>query len=241
MNYVFINVGSFKTDNCASNEQPNMTPSSLCSLQTFPPTSHSALLNRHRKPAHDITAGVRRRAPYVVCAERKSSRASTRTADDYHATLKALKSKGRFPRKSLGQVSVFFCFVCFMRKFGMTHYVEVLQDFIFPFFWDIFMKIEWGCFVEVFHRTEGGYVPGMVGFTWILRCSTERSSFASSVIFCCCLEWFIWVLHWGLLSNSWWWVRNWVLWAWFEMNLLLKYFAHFWCWCNCSIICWMLT
>ncbi|KAK7374204.1 hypothetical protein VNO80_07631 [Phaseolus coccineus] len=77
-----------------------MNPSSLCSLQTFPPISHSALLNRHCKPAYDSTARVRRRA--VVCAER-SSRASTRSADDYYATLKALKSKGRFPRKSLGQ------------------------------------------------------------------------------------------------------------------------------------------
>ena len=110
INYVFINVGSLKTDNCASKEQPIMNPSSLCSLQTFPPISHSALLNRHRKPAHDSTAGVRRRAPYVVCSE-ESSRASTRSADDYYATLKALKSKGRFPRKSLGQVSFFFYFV----------------------------------------------------------------------------------------------------------------------------------
>ncbi|WVZ07609.1 hypothetical protein V8G54_020955 [Vigna mungo] len=79
-----------------------MNPCSLCSVQTFPPISHSALLYRHSKPAHDSTADVRRRAPYVVCAER-SSRASAPSADDYHATLKALKSKGRFPRKSLGQ------------------------------------------------------------------------------------------------------------------------------------------
>ncbi|XP_022635583.1 ribosomal RNA small subunit methyltransferase, chloroplastic isoform X2 [Vigna radiata var. radiata] len=79
-----------------------MNPSSLCSVQTFPPISQSALLYRHRKLAHDSTAGVRRRAPYLVCAER-SKGASMRSADDYHATLKALKSKGRFPRKSLGQ------------------------------------------------------------------------------------------------------------------------------------------
>ncbi|KAG4992747.1 hypothetical protein JHK87_026204 [Glycine soja] len=78
-----------------------MSPSSLCSLQASPPISH-ALLNRHHKPAHDSTAGVRNRTPYVVSSER-SSTASTRSADDYHATLKALNSKGRFPRKSLGQ------------------------------------------------------------------------------------------------------------------------------------------
>lgn len=30
--------------------------------------------------------------------------------DDYHATLKALNSKGRFPRKSLGQVSELYIF-----------------------------------------------------------------------------------------------------------------------------------
>ncbi|XP_020219349.1 ribosomal RNA small subunit methyltransferase, chloroplastic [Cajanus cajan] len=75
-----------------------MSPSSLCSLQTFPPISNA---QRH-KAAQDSTAGVRRRTPYVVCAER-SSKASTRSTDDYHATLKALNSKGRFPRKSLGQ------------------------------------------------------------------------------------------------------------------------------------------
>ncbi|KAK7394829.1 hypothetical protein VNO78_15369 [Psophocarpus tetragonolobus] len=79
-----------------------MCPSSLCSLQTFAPLSHPALLNRRQKSAHDGTGGVRRRTPYVVCGE-ISSRASTRSADDYHATLKALNSKGRFPRKSLGQ------------------------------------------------------------------------------------------------------------------------------------------
>jgi len=156
----FINVGSFETDNYRSNEQPNMNPSSLCSLQTFPPISHSALLYRHRKPAHDSTAGVRRRAPYVVCAER-SSRASTRSADDYHATLKALKSRGRFPRKSLGQVCIFFCFICFLRKFGMTHYVAVLQYFLFPFlryFYENCMGGWLGCFFEVCARDSWFYL-----------------------------------------------------------------------------------
>ncbi|KAK7340204.1 hypothetical protein VNO77_20901 [Canavalia gladiata] len=82
-----------------------MSPSSLCSLQTLPPISHVTALNRRQKlplSAHDSTAVVRRRTLYVNCAER-SSRTSTRSTDDYHATLRALNSKGRFPRKSLGQ------------------------------------------------------------------------------------------------------------------------------------------
>ncbi|KAH1155722.1 hypothetical protein GYH30_050825 [Glycine max] len=101
-----------------------MSPSSLCSLQTFPPISH-ALLNRHHKPAHDSTAGVRRRTPYVVCAE-KSSRASTRSADDYHATLKALNSKGRFPRKSLGQDKHMAALVS--ERFSSTGKLKVLTE-----------------------------------------------------------------------------------------------------------------
>ncbi|XP_027351626.1 ribosomal RNA small subunit methyltransferase, chloroplastic isoform X2 [Abrus precatorius] len=82
-----------------------MCSSSLCSLQTLPPISYATTLNRRQKlplPAHHSIAGARRRTLYVECAER-NSRSSTRSTDDYHATLKALNSKGRFPRKSLGQ------------------------------------------------------------------------------------------------------------------------------------------
>ncbi|KAK7295006.1 hypothetical protein RJT34_17909 [Clitoria ternatea] len=82
-----------------------MSPSSLCSLQTLPPISQTATFNRRQKlrlPAHDSIRGVRWRTLNVACGER-SSRASTRSSDDYHATLKALNSRGRFPRKSLGQ------------------------------------------------------------------------------------------------------------------------------------------
>ncbi|KAL5792497.1 hypothetical protein ACOSP7_001091 [Xanthoceras sorbifolium] len=45
-------------------------------------------------PVHSITTGARKRAIYMACARKQ---------DDYNATLKALNSRGRFPRKSLGQ------------------------------------------------------------------------------------------------------------------------------------------
>ncbi|KAK5783462.1 Ribosomal RNA small subunit methyltransferase A [Gossypium arboreum] len=50
-------------------------------------------------PAAKSSAGARNQPAslHVVCASRKGR------YDDYHATLKALNSKGRFPRKSLGQ------------------------------------------------------------------------------------------------------------------------------------------
>ncbi|KAB1214447.1 Ribosomal RNA small subunit methyltransferase A [Morella rubra] len=51
-------------------------------------------------PARNSAAGARRRilTPlYIACANR------SRGPDDYYATLKALNSKGRTPRKSLGQ------------------------------------------------------------------------------------------------------------------------------------------
>ncbi|XP_044494745.1 ribosomal RNA small subunit methyltransferase, chloroplastic isoform X2 [Mangifera indica] len=55
------------------------------------------LTNRHKSTlpaAYSGTCGAKKRAACIVCA---------RSQDDYHATLKALNSKGRFPRKSLGQ------------------------------------------------------------------------------------------------------------------------------------------
>ncbi|KAE8699752.1 hypothetical protein F3Y22_tig00110570pilonHSYRG00141 [Hibiscus syriacus] len=50
-------------------------------------------------PAANTSAGIRNQTTllHVACALRRSQN------DDYHATLKALNSKGRFPRKSLGQ------------------------------------------------------------------------------------------------------------------------------------------
>ncbi|KAJ4727031.1 rRNA adenine N(6)-methyltransferase [Melia azedarach] len=45
-------------------------------------------------PAYGSITSAKKRSACIVCA---------RSQDDYHATLKALNSKGRFPRKSLGQ------------------------------------------------------------------------------------------------------------------------------------------
>ncbi|PNY08453.1 ribosomal RNA small subunit methyltransferase A-like protein [Trifolium pratense] len=72
--------------------------SHLCYLQTLPPISHNATFNGRQNPP----LNERRRKLYVTCG-RGNNRASTPTKDDYHATLKALNSKGRIPRKSLGQ------------------------------------------------------------------------------------------------------------------------------------------
>ncbi|GLT66613.1 hypothetical protein SLA2020_389700 [Shorea laevis] len=72
-------------------------PLPLQSLPSIPPrrTLKAPL------PAHNSTAGARRRISpiplYVACAKRSPS------PDDYRATLRALNSKGRTPRKSLGQ------------------------------------------------------------------------------------------------------------------------------------------
>ncbi|KAJ1426846.1 S-adenosyl-L-methionine-dependent methyltransferase [Sesbania bispinosa] len=80
-----------------------MYPSVLCYLQTLPPISHAVTLKpRPKPPLPESTAGARRRTLYVACAG-GGSKGSTRSTDDYHATLRALNSKGRFPRKSLGQ------------------------------------------------------------------------------------------------------------------------------------------
>ncbi|XP_019464969.1 PREDICTED: ribosomal RNA small subunit methyltransferase, chloroplastic [Lupinus angustifolius] len=74
---------------------------SFSNLQTLPPIS-----SNHRpkppSPAFVGPAGSRRRMLYICCAE-GGSRVKRTSTDDYHGTLKALNSKGRFPRKSLGQ------------------------------------------------------------------------------------------------------------------------------------------
>ncbi|EXB45092.1 Ribosomal RNA small subunit methyltransferase A [Morus notabilis] len=76
-------------------------------LQYLPPIS-STMTPKQRlkpsKPAHN-TKLESRRACSSPCLTASSSTTSGRRKgpDDYHATLKALNSKGRFPRKSLGQ------------------------------------------------------------------------------------------------------------------------------------------
>ncbi|MED6146029.1 Ribosomal RNA small subunit methyltransferase, chloroplastic [Stylosanthes scabra] len=82
-----------------------MLPSSLSYLQTLPPIPNSATPNPRRSPLppeHVSTEGIRRRTLRIACAGR-GWKAARPASDDYHATLKALNSKGRFPRKSLGQ------------------------------------------------------------------------------------------------------------------------------------------
>ncbi|WJX82485.1 Ribosomal RNA small subunit methyltransferase, chloroplastic [Trifolium repens] len=79
--------------------------SHLCYLQTLPPISHNATFNGCQippLPPRNFNSSERRRKLYVTCG-RGNNRASTPKKDDYHATLKALNSKGRTPRKSLGQ------------------------------------------------------------------------------------------------------------------------------------------
>ncbi|KAH9732887.1 Ribosomal RNA small subunit methyltransferase [Citrus sinensis] len=69
-----------------------MTTSTLLVFQ-------NPLLPKPTRPAHSSIAGVQKGAASacIVCARSQD--------DDYHATIKALNSKGRFPRKSLGQLA----------------------------------------------------------------------------------------------------------------------------------------
>ncbi|WRX08893.1 Ribosomal RNA adenine methyltransferase KsgA/Erm - like 3 [Theobroma cacao] len=70
------------------------TATHLC--HSLPPI---ASLSTATVQACNSSAGARTQMPFlrIACASRRSQ------DDDYHATLKALNSKGRFPRKSLGQ------------------------------------------------------------------------------------------------------------------------------------------
>ncbi|CAL0328116.1 unnamed protein product [Lupinus luteus] len=76
-----------------------MSPLSFSNLQTLPPISSN---HRPKPPPLASPAGSRRRMLYICCAE-GGGRVKRTSTDDYHGTLKALNSKGRFPRKSLGQ------------------------------------------------------------------------------------------------------------------------------------------
>ncbi|KAE9622043.1 hypothetical protein Lal_00032455 [Lupinus albus] len=78
-----------------------MSHLSFSNLQTLPPISFNHRLEPP-SPAFVVPAGSRRRMIYVCCAE-GGGRVKRTSTDDYHGTLKALNSKGRFPRKSLGQ------------------------------------------------------------------------------------------------------------------------------------------
>ncbi|KAM3698604.1 hypothetical protein ACJW31_06G200500 [Castanea mollissima] len=75
------------------------------SLQSLPPISPTTTPPRSQTtlkptlPAHNSTAGT---PLYISCAT-NGSRSRNRSPDDYRSTLQALNSKGRVPRKSLGQ------------------------------------------------------------------------------------------------------------------------------------------
>ncbi|XP_058737292.1 ribosomal RNA small subunit methyltransferase, chloroplastic-like [Vicia villosa] len=80
----------------------SLSLSHQCYLQTLPPISHNASFNSHHKPPQKANGSRRSPKLYIACA-RGNNRPSTPNKDDYHGTLKALNSKGRSPRKSLGQ------------------------------------------------------------------------------------------------------------------------------------------
>ncbi|GMN37230.1 hypothetical protein TIFTF001_042593 [Ficus carica] len=69
-------------------------------LQYLPPITSTTTPKQHKTS----TLASRRASSPCVTASSSSTRSGTRKGpDDYHVTLKALNSKGRFPRKSLGQ------------------------------------------------------------------------------------------------------------------------------------------
>ena len=96
-----------------------MTTSTLLVFQ-------NPLLPKPTRPAHSSIAGVQKGAASacIVCARSQD--------DDYHATIKALNSKGRFPRKSLGQV---LSVTCLVHSTGIS--VEYLVGIFF--FWQHYM------------------------------------------------------------------------------------------------------
>ncbi|GER31289.1 ribosomal RNA small subunit methyltransferase A [Striga asiatica] len=62
----------------------------------FPPSVHESL-------AAVPTVKLNRNSPRRIVASSTSKSKPKKQTDDYHSTLKALNSRGRFPRKSLGQ------------------------------------------------------------------------------------------------------------------------------------------
>ncbi|XP_058222988.1 ribosomal RNA small subunit methyltransferase, chloroplastic isoform X2 [Rhododendron vialii] len=85
---------------------------SVLLLQPLPPNLSSLPHPKTRPrprvpspPAHNsiTTPPPRKSTPFIVSAAANSR--TTRNEDDYHSTLRSLNSKGRFPRKSLGQLA----------------------------------------------------------------------------------------------------------------------------------------
>jgi hypothetical protein len=133
------------TNNC---KNMSHSLSHLCYLQTLPPISHNATFNGCQippLPPRNFNSSERRRKLYVTCG-RGNNRASTPKKDDYHATLKALNSKGRTPRKSLGQVrNLWWPIVLLHCKKKI--FLIVLWIFFLGTLWGISSNMRWGCVV----------------------------------------------------------------------------------------------
>lgn len=97
------------TSHCILKDRKMCTGTRPLSLQSLPPVSpttppRSQTTLKPTLPAHNSTAGT---PLYIACATNGSrSRSRNRSPDDYQSTLQALNSKGRVPRKSLGQVHI---------------------------------------------------------------------------------------------------------------------------------------
>lgn len=109
--FLICNVGLFIFEGSVlAQKLRDMTTTSPPLLPQFrPPVASATTSKRRLKPprrlAHVSAGGARRIAPaHVVARCRTRNGSRTTSSDDYHATLRALNSKGRFPRKSLGQV-----------------------------------------------------------------------------------------------------------------------------------------
>ncbi|KAF4386780.1 hypothetical protein F8388_006735 [Cannabis sativa] len=77
-------------------------------FQYLPPISTATGTNQRLRssllPPNNPSASPRDSYPYIKACSGTTARSEKRNGpDDYHAILKALNSKGRFPRKSLGQ------------------------------------------------------------------------------------------------------------------------------------------
>lgn len=93
----FVRLGVAESEKMAAPPLPNLF---------FPPISptNSTRSPKFYFPATTATAGARRATPFVASSAATVRSGGRVNPDDYHSTLRALNSKGRMPRKSLGQV-----------------------------------------------------------------------------------------------------------------------------------------
>uniref|UniRef100_A0A2P2KF03 Uncharacterized protein MANES_05G040300 n=1 Tax=Rhizophora mucronata TaxID=61149 RepID=A0A2P2KF03_RHIMU len=80
--------------------------------QIRPPSPNNGNISKPSTPVRRSIAGAWTTRLNIMCA----AKAAASPDDDYHATLKALNSRGRRPRKSLGQV--FFAFFFYYAIFS---------------------------------------------------------------------------------------------------------------------------